>query len=41
LKFIGILMGILKFPMRFLRFLLLALVLIIGGIVVAWTAGAL
>ena len=27
--------------MRFLHFLLLALVLIIGGIVVAWTAGAL
>jgi hypothetical protein len=34
-------MRIWKFLMGFLRFLLLALVLIIGGIVVAWTAGAL
>jgi hypothetical protein len=30
-----------EFLMSFLRFLLLALVLIIGGIVIAWTAGAL
>jgi Domain of unknown function (DUF4105) len=34
-------MGILKFIMPSLRFLLLALVLIIGGILVAWSAGAL
>ena len=34
-------MGILKFLTSFLRFLLLALVWIIGSIAIAWTAGAL